>query len=123
MEAFARNPEKDYSVSELGGPSEVNARETRVLGSVFNIDQRYKVINTLGSGAYGVVVSAKDTHTDQLVAIKKIEKAFENSTFTKRTLRELKILRLLSHENIIKVKTIQLPRCREQRNLRCERTS
>jgi serine/threonine protein kinase len=35
------------------------------------------------------------------VAIKKIEKAFEHAIFTKRTLRELKILRLLAHENVI----------------------
>ena len=35
-----------------------------------------------------------------LVAIKKIEKAFEHKIFTKRTLRELKILRLLQHENV-----------------------
>ncbi len=31
----------------------------------------------------------------ELVAIKKIEKAFEHRIFTKRTLRELKICRLL----------------------------
>jgi serine/threonine protein kinase len=64
----------------------------------------------MGSGAYGVVVSARDTKTNQLVAIKKIEKAFEHSTFAKRTLRELKILRLIQHENVMPVKTIQLPR-------------
>ena len=35
------------------------------------------------------------------------------TTFTKRTLRELKILRLLNNENIIRIKTIQLPSSRE----------
>jgi len=48
-----------------------------------------------------------------MIAIKKIEKAFEHSTFTKRTLRELKILRLIQHENVIGIKTIQLPRSRD----------
>jgi len=71
----------------------------------------------VGSGAYGVVVAAKDTAAEEpegsLVAIKKIERAFEHSTFTRRTLRELKILRLLQHENIISIKTIQLPKSRE----------
>ena len=38
---------------------------------------------------------------NNLVAIKKIEKAFEHKIFTKRTLRELKILRLLKHENVL----------------------
>jgi len=58
----------------------------------------------VGSGAYGVVVSAKDTESkdpeESLVAIKRIEHAFEHRTFMKRTLRELKVLRLLKHDNV-----------------------
>ena len=61
----------------------------------------------VGSGAYGTVVMAEDTETSEeehkLVAIKKIERAFEHPLFAKRTLRELKILRLLSHENVRKI--------------------
>jgi len=76
------------------------------MGSTFLLDQRYNIIETIGNGAYGVVVSALDTVTGERVAIKKIEKAFEHSTFTKRTLRELKILRLLQHENVIGIKWI-----------------
>ena len=49
----------------------------------------------MGSGAYGVVCSAIDNITGEKVAIKKIEKAFDHPIFTKRTLRELKIMRLL----------------------------
>ncbi len=64
-----------------------------------NFDKR-----TVGSGAYGIVVAARDNTINDpennLVAIKKIEKAFEHTTFTKRTLRELKILRLLRHDNV-----------------------
>lgn len=60
----------------------------------------------VGQGAYGVVVAAKDKKSkdpeNDLVAIKKIEKAFEHKVFTKRTLRELKMLRLLAHENVLK---------------------
>ncbi len=56
-----------------------------------------------GQGAYGLVIGAKDKKSkdeDNLVAIKKIERAFEHRVFTKRTLRELKILRLCNHENV-----------------------
>ena len=64
----------------------------------------------MGSGAYGVVVAAKDTsiedENNNLVAIKKIEKAFEHKVFTLRTLRELKIMRLLNHENVLSIKSI-----------------
>jgi serine/threonine protein kinase len=52
-----------------------------------------------------VVVAAKDKKAkdpeNDLVAIKKIEKAFEHKVFTKRTVRELKMLRLLAHENVL----------------------
>lgn len=49
----------------------------------------------MGSGAYGIVVAAKDHQAEDpeenLIAIKKIERAFEHKTFMQRTLRELKI--------------------------------
>jgi serine/threonine protein kinase len=32
-----------------------------VLGTRFEIDKRYEIIDPIGSGAYGVVVAAKDT--------------------------------------------------------------
>ncbi len=59
-------------------------------------------VMVVGSGAYGSVVSARDLLDEggKIVAIKKIEKAFEHATFTKRTLREIKIMRLLEHENV-----------------------
>ena len=103
-----------YGISELGGPSAHSRKSTRVIGSTFLLDERYQIQDTLGSGAYGVVVSARDSVSGEVVAIKKIEKAFEHSTYTKRTLRELKIMRLLTHENIIRIKSIQLPRSREE---------
>lgn len=45
-----------------------------------------------------------------MVAIKKIEKAFEHKVFTLRTLRELKIMRLLNHENVLSIKSILQPK-------------
>lgn len=49
----------------------------------------------MGQGAFGVVVAARDTlaedQDDNLVAIKKIERAFDHKIFMQRTLRELKI--------------------------------
>lgn len=88
-----------------------------VNGSKFDIESKYEIIDAIGQGAYGLVVAANDKSiTDpeaNLVAIKKIEKAFEHKIFTKRTLRELKILRVLKHENIIGIRTILLPRSRE----------
>ena len=41
--------------------------------------------------------------------LKKIEKIFEHSIYAKRCLRELKILRLLQHNNIIQIREVLLP--------------
>jgi|TARA_B110000285_G_C14772265_1_gene444545 serine/threonine protein kinase len=90
-----------------------------VLGTRFEIDKRYEIIDPIGSGAYGVVVAAKDTslpETDgqsNLVAIKKIVKAFEHRVFSLRTYRELKIQRLLEHENVLGIKRILKPKDRK----------
>lgn len=67
-----------------------------VIDTKFEIDKRYEIIDPIGQGAYGVVVAAKDLEVkDQgesnLVAIKKIVKAFEHRVFSLRTYRELKI--------------------------------
>ena len=71
-----------------------------IKGSIFEVDARYTIIEPVGQGAYGIVSIAKDEMTGQLVAIKKVENAFEHPTFTKRTLREIKLLRMLKHENV-----------------------
>jgi serine/threonine protein kinase len=51
-----------------------------------------------------VVCAATDLKTGEKVAIKKITKAFSNLVQTKRTLREVRILRHFNHENIIQMK-------------------
>ena len=60
----------------------------------------------VGSGAYGAVVAAKDYSVDEkeynhMIAIKKMSNVFEHKFYAKRILRELKMLRLLKHPNII----------------------
>jgi serine/threonine protein kinase len=93
-------------------------KKKTVLNSTFEVDDKYDIIDAIGQGAYGIVVAAKDKTATKKekthIAIKKIEKAFEHKIFTKRTLRELKILRLLSHENIIGISTLLLPKSREE---------
>ena len=80
-----------------------------VLGTRFDIDARYSILDSVGQGAYGIVCAARDDKEDTVVAIKKMEKIFEHATFTKRTLRELIILRKMQHENVIGLKTILRP--------------
>jgi serine/threonine protein kinase len=57
-------------------------------------------------GAFGLVCSAKDTLTGSSVAIKKILKPFSTPVLSKRTYRELKLLKHIKHENIISLSDI-----------------
>mmetsp|Transcript_5292 Transcript_5292/g.11769 ORF Transcript_5292/g.11769 Transcript_5292/m.11769 type:complete len:416 (-) Transcript_5292:68-1315(-) len=85
-----------------------------VHGTKFEVSKRYRVLELVGQGAYGVVCAAKDELTNEYIAIKKIENAFEYITFTKRTLRELRILRHLQHENLIDVRNIFIPGAKQE---------
>jgi len=88
------------------------------LNSSFEIDSNFEILHAVGQGAYGLVVAARNKTAPKgessFLAIKKIEKAFEHRIFAKRTLRELRILRLLQHENIIGIQTLLLPKSREE---------
>jgi serine/threonine protein kinase len=70
---------------------------------VMNVDVRYSMIKKLGQGAYGIVGQFTDTTNGSIVAIKKTTKAFDDPTDAKRTLRELKLLSHLEHENIVRL--------------------
>ncbi|XP_004488688.1 mitogen-activated protein kinase 19 [Cicer arietinum] len=70
---------------------------------------RYKILEVIGKGSYGVVCAAIDTHTGGKVAIKKIHDVFEHISDAIRILREVKLLRLLRHPDIVEIKRIMLP--------------
>ncbi|XP_075041711.1 mitogen-activated protein kinase 4-like isoform X2 [Mixophyes fleayi] len=62
----------------------------------------------LGFGANGQVLSATDSKTSQKVAVKKI--TISDCRGMKHALREIKIIRHLNHDNIVKVHTVLGPR-------------
>ncbi|KAL8167615.1 hypothetical protein V2J09_009114 [Rumex salicifolius] len=70
---------------------------------------RYKILEVVGKGSYGVVGAAIDTYTGEKVAIKKINDIFEHTSDAIRILREVKLLRLLKHPDIVEIKRIMLP--------------
>ncbi|KAL3690605.1 hypothetical protein R1sor_016914 [Riccia sorocarpa] len=75
---------------------------------------RYQIQEVIGQGSYGVVCSAIDTHTGEKVAIKKINDIFEHVSDATRILREIKLLRLLRHPDIVQVKHIMVPPSRRE---------
>ena len=81
-----------------------------VCGNLFEVDAKYVPIKPIGKGAYGLVCSAKNAaRPGEKVAIKKITNAFENAIDAKRTLREIKLLRHLKHENVIRITDVSDP--------------
>lgn len=90
-------PETLKRVVKDDSPKDSTNHTYTVLDTKFDIEKRYEIIDPLGSGAYGIVVAAKDlalpdgADETNLIAIKKIVKAFEHRVFSLRTYRELKI--------------------------------
>ncbi|XP_043695474.1 mitogen-activated protein kinase 9-like [Telopea speciosissima] len=75
---------------------------------------QYQIQEVIGKGSYGVVGAAVDTHTGERVAIKKINDVFEHVSDATRILREIKLLRLLRHPDIVEIKHIMLPPSRRE---------
>jgi serine/threonine protein kinase len=76
---------------------------------VFEPSPHYTPLETLGSGSYGLVCKAESKtaapgEEGMLVAVKMISSVFkENLLLAKRTLREVCVLRKLSHPNVISI--------------------
>eukprot|EP00249_Psilotum_nudum_P015110 c25172_g1_i1 orf=750-1886(+) len=91
--------------------------EYNIYGNVFEVTAKYRPpLRPIGRGAYGIVCSAYNSETNEEVAVKKIASAFDNKIDAKRTLREIKLLRHMDHENIIVIKDILPPPIRKDFN-------
>ena len=69
---------------------------------------RYRKIekpdSKLGEGAYGIVYKARDLHTNEIVALKRIRLEVEDEGIPSTALREISLLRELSHPNIVELR-------------------
>jgi len=70
------------------------------------ITQKYKITKKLGKGAYGTVFNAIDKKTKKRLAIKRVEDVFGTTTDAKRALREISIMRLCRHPNVVLLKNV-----------------
>ena len=87
--------------------------------AIFVVLDRYIDLQSIGSGAQGVVwcvlirircccvdslsvyfSSALDKNTNERVAIKKLSKPFTNETYAKRAFRELRLMKMVNHKNV-----------------------
>ena len=69
--------------------------------------EKYKVIKTIGEGAYGIVLKALNTETQEVVAIKRMK---QKMTWNEAlALREIQAIQnLQNHPNIVKIKEMSL---------------
>lgn len=70
----------------------------KVYGQIFEVFRKY--VRPIDRGACGIVCAAVNSLNGEKVAIKKIGNAFDNIIDAKRTLREIKFLRHMDHENV-----------------------
>lgn len=63
----------------------------------------YKLLKRIGEGSYGVVYKATDPNSDRLVALKKIKLDNDEDGFPVHCVREIGILKKMSHPNIVKL--------------------
>ena len=65
---------------------------------------KFEVLGEIGEGAYGVVLKCRNKDTNEIVAIKKFRDIEDDEMVRKASLREVKILRMLKHPNIVSLK-------------------
>lgn len=75
----------------------------------WEVGDDYEIIKQIGSGSYGYVVEATKKSTGQKVAIKRLNKIFDDVVDCKRILREVTLLRGLSHINLVNIIEILEP--------------
>jgi cyclin-dependent kinase-like len=66
------------------------------------MNHKYQVIEIIGEGAYGTVYKCKNTETNEIVAIKKFLDKYEKLPKNKVINREIFLLQISKHENIVK---------------------
>jgi len=65
------------------------------------LNERYKKLEKLGEGTYGVVYKAEDRTNGGFVALKKIRLEVEDEGVPSTALREISLLKELRHKNIV----------------------
>lgn len=88
----------------VAAPGQLNLNESPFWGSR-SVDC-FDKLEQIGEGTYGQVYMAREKKTGEIVALKRIRMDNEREGFPITAIREIKILKKLHHENVIKLKEI-----------------
>ncbi|XP_019727293.1 cyclin-dependent kinase 10 isoform X1 [Hippocampus comes] len=66
----------------------------------------FEKLNRIGEGTYGIVYRARDTKSDEIVALKKVRMDKEKDGIPISSLREITLLLRLRHPNIVELKEV-----------------
>lgn len=83
-----------------------SATAKAALAALVDVDSRYTPLKQIGTGAYGVVVAARDELSGDRVAVKKVSNVFSNAIDARRTLREMALMRHLRHDNVAPLRDV-----------------
>lgn len=93
---------KDLKVFSFEDPENPKYFTSSFRGTCKSVN-KYKKLNRVGEGTYGIVYRAKnrDSPNDEVVALKRIRMVHDNDGFPISALREILLLKSLKHENIV----------------------
>ena len=94
-------------------PGDKGKKIYTVNGQKFEVNNKFDVYKVCGCGSYGTVCAATDTEKSEKVAIKKMARVFDDLVDGKRILRELKVLGLVKHQNLLRLHEFLRPTSRE----------
>ena len=78
--------------------------------------EHFEGLKVVGGGAYSSVAIARDTRTNDRVAIKRIDEVFYSKTEAKKVLREIRLMRDFCHPNVLSLREIVQPASAESFN-------
>jgi serine/threonine protein kinase len=84
-----------------------------IKGTSITVPDRYTITARLGQGSYGMVVQAHDSETGEKVAIKRCASLFKYPEDGKRVLREIKLMQIMNHRNILPLLDVLPPTGRD----------
>ncbi|KAG9338115.1 hypothetical protein JZ751_027086 [Albula glossodonta] len=105
MEPTADTDADPIKLKSLKHPGTFTVPQQDRLGKCRSVKE-FEKLNRIGEGTYGIVYRARDTRSDEIVALKKVRMDKEKDGIPISSLREITLLLRLRHPNIVQLKEV-----------------